>query len=300
MNLLIKVFKLLIMIRVKRSMKSILKSFTILALIMTILTGCHFFFPVWSHSKWENSKLEVPFCSGSDKPYDVSSLKNKIDKNTYNFSETDLKQIQNISQDVLKNRELENAKKKKLLKTYGYIKLDMPWDYGGKKAILQEREFCGAMQPTGCSTEIRLHSSSGHKKDYINEINKYLSKKDWLKSLQTRSYSPKSNNAGYKIVSINPTIVIIIPKKEETNIISTKYGKCYVNSAPHLYSRHLQSKINVGTKFNFHQNIQWFSPDLNRGPEKLHIRKNGSFNIKLEDGSIIFTEKNGEILTKRL
>ena len=62
-------------------MKITAKLFINLVLIF-ILGGCHFFFPVWSHSKWEDSKLEVPFCSGSDKLYDVYSLKNKIDKNT--------------------------------------------------------------------------------------------------------------------------------------------------------------------------------------------------------------------------
>jgi hypothetical protein len=229
-------------------------------------------------------ELKVPFCSGSDMVWKVDYLE----------KESDYQDLENIRKSLLKERELKNSNNKNLLKEYGYKELDMPWDVDGKRAIWQEREYCASFLPTGCKTQVRLISNKGFKKHYIKKINKYL---EDIPEYNTGSSQVAEK--GYKIISINPIVVIITPKEEKTNIIDTKYRKCYENSIPGLFSYYLNSYVGVGSKFDFDDSILWFSPDLNIKPKRLSLKAKDSIKVEWKNGYIVFTEQNGKVLTKR-
>ncbi len=222
---------------------------------------------------------------------------------------------------------------KMLVKKYGYKERDLPWNGENKRPSVQRREFCAAMQSSGCSIQERWKNSFFDKQRpervYVKKIDQYLIDagviKKWSKegeyiSEKNRLDKDERNRRtapyDFTMVSINPIIVIMTPydlgkiKKENgyeyhrmledsDNYISSYSGGCSLNPKYYLYSVHLENRIIYATIFNYSKEILWFSPDLRIEPKLLNIPEKGIGIIEWPTGLLKLEEKNGIIVTSR-
>ncbi|MCB1586098.1 MAG: hypothetical protein KDI52_07450 [Xanthomonadales bacterium] len=179
---------------------------------------------------------------------------------------------------------------------------DLPWCDVDTKVILETKQTSAPFSTTGYQTHWRWvtktsrpnPSTYGRMIDKFFRENNYLEK--WPKSgsfVGTDEGTKQLINAPYIIefASVEPLVVFMRPE------IADKDGIKYRPDL--LTSQYLTNYYYYGTRFLYHSDTLWFSPDLNIHPQKLNLDKNLQVKINLGETNLLLKEQNGEVIITR-
>lgn len=184
-----------------------------------------------------------------------------------------------------------------------YPSPDLPWNGPDSRPIEQYKKTPAFMSTTGYNYAHRWYSSFRHKPEpnhYGRIIDAYVSEFDafetWRKA-GTVWYGDdviEVKRAPYKFtfLSIEPIIVLMASQDPNAVIYIAKEGR-FVSSAL------LENEYYYATSVPYHPDLQWFAPELKRGPHLLEIKPGETEVIEWPNGRLVLVEKDGQIISRR-
>ena len=183
-----------------------------------------------------------------------------------------------------------------------YPSPDLPWNGPDSKPIEQYRQTPSLGSTTGYNSQHRWYTSAQHKPSgnyYGRIIDKYVREFDGFEEWQGAGTvwdgeEIQIRRAPYKFtfMSIQPVIVFMIPQDPNT-VISVREEGRFVGS------RFLENQYYYATSLPHHPDMQWFAPELNRGPEPLNLAPGETKVIEWSEGRLILTEEEGQVISRR-
>ena len=93
-------------------------------------------------------------------------------------------------------------------------------------------------------------------------------------------------------MSIQPVIVFMAPQDPNAVIYMGEEG-CFVSS------KFLENEYYYATSIPNYPDLQWFVPELNRGPEPLEMTPGATKVIEWADGKLVLVEEDDRIISRR-
>jgi len=96
----------------------------------------------------------------------------------------------------------------------------------------------------------------------------------------------------FTFMSIEPLIVFMAPQDPNKVIYVAEEGRF-------VSSKILDNEYYYATSVLNHPDLQWFAPELNRGPQPLNIKPGETKFIEWADGKLVLVEEDGQVISQR-